>query len=132
MSLRYDLTKISNRDESEEGWRVTESIIFGCMITDIGTITEENHEEWFARFKVINPTTSRTLKEVHDHVGLSTNVVNRSRLQWCKGILANHMEIIIRDHKRWHQPITGTHQASCSVTRGDACDCAYKEENQRV
>jgi hypothetical protein len=99
MSLDYDLSQINNRDKSDHGWEVTQSIIFGCMITDLGTITLDNHEEWFARLKVINPSTMITLQDVHDHIGLRTNVINRSRDQWCKGILHNHMTIIVRDAK---------------------------------
>ena len=100
MSLDYDLNMIIERDMSDEGWNITQTIIFGCMITDLGTITEANHEEWFARYKVINPSSKITLENVHDHIGLRTNVINRSRLQWCKGILDNHMNLMIMDAKR--------------------------------
>jgi len=103
MSLDYDLNKIVNRDKSDEGWETTVSIIFGCMITEIGTITADNADEWYARFKIINPSTSIKLRDVINHVGLTTNVINRSRHYWQGSVLAHHMDSIMIDARRAYE-----------------------------
>ena len=68
---------------------VTDALIWTTMAVDIGQITEENHEKWFKRllawelavhgerYEVWHPDGSVrpiTLEDVHQHVGLRTNV----------------------------------------------------------
>jgi hypothetical protein len=94
MSLDYDLSKIIDRDKSDEGWNVTQTIIFGCMITDIGTITRANYHEWFARYMIINPTARLTIFDVRKHIGLHTNVPNRTQPAWIKRMIIPEIERI--------------------------------------
>lgn len=98
MSLDYDLRNIKNREEvtivtDDDGAKfqnpITTNIIFGCVCTQIGTITEANAEEWFGRYHLWNQShgyeDSFTLDDVKNHIGLSTNVFPKmSMQQWFK------------------------------------------------
>lgn len=87
MSLDYDLTMIKNREEVttitlEDGSKImnptTTNIIFGCLSTYIGDITEANYIEWMTRYHIWNMTHGHkdyfTLEDVKAHIGLHTNV----------------------------------------------------------
>jgi len=100
MSLDYDLSKIVDRDKSDEGWNVTETIIFGCMITDIGKITKANYHAWFARYKIMIPETTVTIFDVRKHIGLHTNVINRTQYWWIKHTFEPRLEQIALDAMR--------------------------------
>lgn len=90
MSLNWDLRAIESRDLSEEGLRVTESLIWGTIATGIGEITADNWAEFHARLvfgakldgiedHVPSP------QKVRAHIGLKTNVFpNKTRAQWLR------------------------------------------------
>jgi hypothetical protein len=119
MSLNWDITNVQNKDEvcwiiaSEDyptrgiskGSKVlnpvTESLIFASMATGIGTITEENASEVYARISFIEKVSGAlmyrgegweglpniTPEEVQAHIGLSTNASfkDETRAKWLKG-----------------------------------------------
>ena len=77
MSLNWDATKAANWDKME--WPHKESLIFSTMAVGIGTITEENHEEWYSRYLQVNLACGwgdpyLSLEDVKNGIGLSTNV----------------------------------------------------------
>ena len=103
MSLDYDLRSIKDREvhfppETDPVVvqvygslnRKLTTLIFGCMATHIGTITEENYEEWFNRYlywcrlaTLEKDTNGLTLEDVHNAVGLKTNVFpNKTQQEW--------------------------------------------------
>lgn len=88
MSLNWDLRAIESRDLSEEGLRVTESLIWGTMATGIGEITEENWAEFHARLAFaakLDGIEAVSPQKVRAHIGLKTNVFpNKTRAQWLR------------------------------------------------
>lgn len=106
MSLDFDLSKIINRDKSQEGWEVTQSVIFATMSVDLGEITEENVAEFYARYLIFNRAVGSepylTLDHIKWHVGLRVNVITKTRAAWLnkiKKILDQEMFIMIRRQK---------------------------------
>jgi hypothetical protein len=104
MSLDYDLGKINNYKELcyKDGFMTprTQQIIFGCISTGIGEITEKNYIEWFMRYSMWcglhSFDNSPTLDDVRAHIGLRTNVFpQESRTKWVK----RHMDGQERDIK---------------------------------
>jgi hypothetical protein len=113
MSLDWDLTKIKNSEEvcwekNEDGTDklnpVTESLIWLTMGIGIGNITEDNASEVYCRVamyeklfgtmlsywkdskKVSVPITP---EDIHNHIGLSTNVGKETDAAWRKRIVQN-------------------------------------------
>jgi hypothetical protein len=102
MSLDYQFEKIENwKDvcwEEKPNGKVriapdTEILIWASMVVDLGTITPQNAAEWRYRMLVLERIDSAvgvkdgaaytpSLKTIKQHVGLYTNVVNRTRRQW--------------------------------------------------
>jgi hypothetical protein len=98
MSLDYDLSCIENRAENfpaDENGLMNDkmhSLIWGCISTGIGKITEQNADEWFKRYAMITRiyggVNYLTLDDVKNAVGLSTNVFpEKSRKEWFKALL---------------------------------------------
>ena len=102
MSLDYKLTKIKDWEElvaSEEEWNAmnngftnpwTQTLIFGCMPVGLGSITEKNIAEWYARYTLwcdIHDFDHPPFEQVVRHIGLSTNVANETQAQWFKRII---------------------------------------------
>lgn len=78
---------------------VTRSLIWATMAVDLGSITEANAGEFFARLRTIeatgdaflrraerqdDPANWITLAEVRAHIGLSTNVTTQRAGAWWK------------------------------------------------
>ena len=106
MSLDYDLTKVEDRDTSDEGWARTTAVIFAAMETDIGTLTNENVTEAFARYELGRRATGDqaylTLADFRAHIGLHTNVSTKTRtayLNKIKSILSADLERGVRRAK---------------------------------
>ena len=120
MSLDWNLTKISNNTEvcwekNEDGTDklnpVTESLIWLTMGIGMGSITEENQSDFYCRVamyeklfgtmlsywkdskKVSVPITP---EDIHNHVGLTTNVSKDTDASFRKRIVEN----FIREQKR--------------------------------
>lgn len=111
MSLDFQLTKIRNWEElvlrDDNGrpapWKPKEDttrIIFGCISTGIGNITEKNHKEWYARYSVwckIKGFTPPPLSLVVRHIGLTTNVFpEEKRSAWMKRIVVRELDDLLR------------------------------------
>ena len=103
MSLDYELGQIANYKEvcytGEPGQRkmspVTHALIFITMSVDIGRITEKNYLEFYSRAKVVAALFGRTLyrdrtesdftvEEIRAHIGLHTNVADKTRSYFVK------------------------------------------------
>lgn len=97
MSLNWNLSKIANtesvcwrKDSSgEETMRgITHTLIFATIAVDLGEITAKNVDEWLFRMQCIARVyndegwANITREQLTDHIGLSTNVSNRTRKQF--------------------------------------------------
>lgn len=79
---------------------VTEALIWLTLVVDIGEITGKNYAEFFERCHMwesvvgqLLPGRPLTLADAYDHIGLSTNVSNRSKSVFNKRIIS-----VLRDH----------------------------------
>lgn len=101
---------------SQEGWDynpVTKSIIFFTMAVDLGEITEKNWEEFYNRVyvwqKIYGPMFRHSdgkavvvsPEDVVNHIGMKTNVINRTKIQFLKKIGQLLDEDAERDIKKW-------------------------------
>ena len=113
MSLDYELGEIANYKEvcytGEPGERkmsgVTHALIFVTMSVDIGHITEKNYLEFYTRAKFVTALYGSnlmeadehggykgrdfTLEEVRAHIGLGTNVIDKTRTYFVKRHIDN-------------------------------------------
>ena len=98
MSLNFQFTNLeqfNNLTEEDKKWN--DAFIWGCMIIDLGEITEKNAEEWEWRYRFMVKLNGAhyykrvgkedvpyipTIEEVRKRVGLHTNVSNRTRNQF--------------------------------------------------
>lgn len=81
---------------------VTQVLVRATMSVGMGRITEENHEEFFCRLRLLEQVDGArmygpapdhkprfiTLGEVRDHIGLSTNVSAETNAKWLKAFWA--------------------------------------------
>ena len=76
MSLRWDARNVKNYEELSPD--TTQAMVFECMITGIGEITEKNADKFYIRSKMISTAHGQdsgiTLETVHAYIGLRTNV----------------------------------------------------------
>jgi|LakMenE18May11ns_1017448.scaffolds.fasta_scaffold9566873_2 hypothetical protein len=123
MSLDWNLTKINNNievcwEKNEDGTDklnpVTESLIWLTMGIGMGSITEENQSDFYCRVamyeklfgtmlsywkdskKVSVPITP---EDIHNHIGLTTNVSKDTDASFRKRIVEN----FVREQKRKFQ-----------------------------
>jgi len=113
MSLDYELGEIANYKEvcytGEPGERkmspVTHALIFRTMGVDIGHITEKNYLEFYTRAKFVAALFGSnlmeadehggykerdfTLEEIRAHIGLGTNVIDKTRAYFVKRQIDN-------------------------------------------
>lgn len=99
MSLRCELEKIDNwrevcLDKKDNIRPITDSLIFATMAVEMGEITEANAGEFYARVslwtKYVGPFFRDGKGEpiliagsdVVEHIGLSVNVITKTRHQW--------------------------------------------------
>lgn len=126
MSLNFDTSKIADKafltrmgsdvpgvmeDPKEEYWshEIT-SVIHWCMITSIGTITEANHEKWYARYLAYNRAMGYsagdqflTLEMVRKSIGLSTNASNETDAafwKWLRSLMEREIQSQITGERR--------------------------------
>lgn len=95
MSLNWQFTD-KERFKGIKGDPMNDLFIWGCMMVDLGQITEKNAVEWQKRYalydRLYGPfyyadkerTTSLvpTLEQVKARIGLTTNVTNRTTAQF--------------------------------------------------
>jgi len=121
MSLNFDLTKITDYktlcyrevDEKDEDGKplfqiraVTERIVWGTMLVDVGNLKNRTECETFfdryceARAALNRTTLDLTLEDVLAHEGLSTNVSKTTDSKWLK-----RLSLMLRDRvageRRW-------------------------------
>lgn len=90
------------KTEMDDYWDVnaeTKSLIFGSMIVGLGSITESNIPDWYARWKVLEKLENYylyykvldseyeyvyiSIPILEKHVGLCMNVSNEKEAGWC-------------------------------------------------
>ena len=102
MSLNYNLSKIANFETAcltkpdAEGNRqlrsVTNHLIWATMIIDLGEIKATNIDEWMFRLQAIGRAYQDdahlkiTRQMLEQHIGLSTNVANKTRAAFLKHV----------------------------------------------
>jgi hypothetical protein len=96
MALNWDMTKVYEPEtlhESDYQWAISEAIIFGSMGVDLGSITEENLDEWTYRITLYQKLNSAMLRingepfyitreHLERRIGLKVNVSNMTRTKW--------------------------------------------------
>lgn len=108
MSLNFDLTACKTRLgearynsittspwDSKKWHPVTDSLIWNCMFTGLGEITEKNVDEFAARLAILRmkhgdelqygdgTSVALTRKDVENHIGLRTNAFPaKTRAKW--------------------------------------------------
>jgi hypothetical protein len=116
MSLNFNLEDVKKRlgDErweevtthpedlgkEKKRWHpVTDTLIWKTMSIDLGEITEANLDEWWFRVRLLQLLDGGpelhggigsfylTRQDIDDHIGLSTNVSDKSRAEWLKRVL---------------------------------------------
>ena len=123
MSLDWNLTKINNNTEvcwekNEDGTDklnpVTESLIWLTMGIGMGSITEDNESDFYCRIAVYEKLFGTMLsywkdskkvsvpitpEDIHNHIGLTTNVSKDTDAAFRKRIVEN----FVREQKRKFQ-----------------------------
>lgn len=121
MSLDYNLTAIKDRSvhfpPNEESPNLlgtlnlkVYSAIWACISTQIGTITEENADEWFFRYVLWNRLSglndgeyTLTRQDVHHLVGLSTNVFpDLNRQEWSARLIDRMIDDLDYRTRDWN------------------------------
>ncbi len=114
MSLNWDLTKIKNFKEvcyleggnDKEGFEhkpATHNLIWATMAITMGEITEKNYLEFYTRISLwdrmhnFSNDSRITIKQVHQHIGLTTNVFpKKTNAAWLKVLFKNYTRDIAR------------------------------------
>lgn len=93
---------------------VTKAIVFRTMAVGMGTITFVNMEEFYARNVMFERIFDSSLvfmndenlgitpKNVHDHVGLSTNVSHETWAKWRNRIMDRARDEVLHEYKKWY------------------------------
>lgn len=88
MSLNYNYSKVKNhRDFTEADYNKLDTLIWLTMVIGIGSITEDNHREVYARLEFIHRlhgTNEFTLEDIKKFIGLETNVSKKTWLKFSK------------------------------------------------
>lgn len=119
MALTYDLGSIANYREvcfNPDGSlsAVTQALIFSTIGADIGTVTEQNAAEFFGRLTVLEKIYGPPLvfpggergfspREVRAHIGLRTNVANKTRGQWQSRVIGGSVAGSVADGARTYK-----------------------------
>jgi hypothetical protein len=97
MALNWNIEKCQNFEElkTDKEWPVTDILIWATMIVSIGTITEKNYKEFYARLHLVEKLSGSltsvngkenyiTLEQVKRRIGLQTNVSTIPRSTFLK------------------------------------------------
>lgn len=117
MSLDWNIRAVENyqdltADENQQA--VTQAVVFGCIATGIGTLTEENWAEYAVRATLLQTSpighpwligsegpVPVTAEDVKRRIGLTTNVFpEESRAKWVKRIVSAEMDRAVATLKR--------------------------------
>jgi hypothetical protein len=94
----------------------TKALVFGAMVTDIGDITIRTASDYYSRWKIMEKYSNLTFLSkwtaekgsediyltpdvIVKHIGLSTNVLNRSKKDWIRRIFENFSKDQYMKHK---------------------------------
>lgn len=111
MPLTYDLSEVKDRDLSDDGWALTQALIFATMAVGINEITEANADEFYARVTITdlvggpwllvdNKRSSITVEDVQKHVGLRTNASPLTRTKFLKQQVTSRMNDLAAQYRR--------------------------------
>lgn len=119
MSLNWSVEKVENfrevcYDDTGTLRPVTELLVFSTIHTGLGSITEKNADEFYARMTVIHkmhdigimtPNGPKLLDPEHvkAHIGLVANVVNETRAQWVKRNFSDKHTGLLSDYARTYR-----------------------------
>lgn len=95
MSLNWQFTdKARFALLTEQEKNINHCFVWGCMIIDLGSITEKNAQEWHQRYVIANSKVGPfyymtnkkpwvpTLEDVKKRIGRQTNVATKTRKQF--------------------------------------------------
>ena len=100
MSLDWEITHVKNWEEiamnMEVEGDITEQIVWSSLITKLGDITENNWQEWYARYVIWNRVlcfdNDLEPKDFHRRIGLTTNVFPaEGRSKWLNGVIKKQL-----------------------------------------
>lgn len=110
MSLDFDVSKIKKYNELYPGIRMfpesttnkamvwnfaTEVIVWSMLAVGMQRLTESNYDEFWRRYSLIceamGTDAQVTLTNVHEHVGLTTNVSN-----WGRKEFSEHLKMVVK------------------------------------
>lgn len=104
MALHYDLTAVKNAFDAEGNIKpLTDKMIWFTMFVNMREITMENAEEFFTRLQLslrlglCTQADEITLQDIKDHIGLKTNVTEKTWSQFVK----KEMKMFCAN-KPWH------------------------------
>jgi hypothetical protein len=95
-------TSPSTRGKESQKWHpVTDALIWATMHVDLGSITEKNVDEWTWRISLYQrlrgPYMKQkdgafriTRKDIENHIGMITNVTDKTRRQWIAKITKDY------------------------------------------
>ena len=117
MSLNWNATDLPNMPwevQSEEERNRTANMAWTCMAIHLGTITEANWEEFYARYalwcRLHNEPINIEPIDVYLRIGFSTNVTTETFSKWSKRqldqFMSDHRETAFRDEQLYHEGIT--------------------------
>jgi hypothetical protein len=100
MALNWDMTKVDDVEElhsSDYEWAITESVVLSTMMFDLGSISENNLDEWYFRIAIyqnLHGALMRvdgkpfyiTAENIDRRIGLKVNVTDMARTKWLKKI----------------------------------------------
>lgn len=118
MSLDWNIDNVHNWKEIAEDQHervITQTIVFGTMAIDIGTLTEDNWMEAYARFDLVQRWSGAwvhrngepyylTADDFKRRIGLTTNVFpEKTRAQWMQRYVSKQMDELIARHKAYER-----------------------------
>jgi hypothetical protein len=115
VSLDFNFTAIRDYEElhaDDDQLAVSHGLVWGALATGIGTLTEKNVPEYYARIKVLEELGTHllqtadgpykiTIQDVRRRVGLKTNVFpEEARSKWVKRTLEASLDRHVREAAR--------------------------------
>jgi hypothetical protein len=120
MPLTWDMHSVKdveNLHSDDHEWAISESLIWASIGVDLGSITEDNVDDWVFRLALIQKIdgaymrlNGKPLFLVREHVerriGLRVNVVNMTKTKWINKLLNNRdINVIDRNHTKMNKEL---------------------------
>jgi hypothetical protein len=105
MSLNWDIRNMHGHEqlhEDEREWQITNNLIWSTIAVDMGSITDDNWQEFYARLstweRLMGYSTEHltTPQQVRRRIGLVCNVSTTTRLQWMKRMVNTRIDDLKR------------------------------------